>query len=279
MNPCVHTPGVTSLLAAQPAMPLPPPRTPADQSRVRAVEFETALSPVGRLCLPNNQQIKFAAALGNRVATVWADERSVHVFIDGDHVRTRPSTLTADDLHNLIQRGGRVAGPEPAAAALPSGAKAPRIVEVDRLVGRDGDVGLGGQRVTLAAHLAGQQVVLRFDGQLMHVITDGRVVKTLPAPIAPELRVKLSGARSPRTAVVPPTAQPLRAQRKVPPDGRIMVGGQKLRVGRTHFGKIVTVIVEDTIFRVMDGDVEISTHPRKSNRPIRQYRAAVHRAT
>lgn len=76
------------------------------------------------------------------------------------------------------------------------------MVEVDRLVGRDGDVGLGGQRVKLAAQLAGQQVTLRFDGQLMHVIADGRVVKTLPAPIPPEQRAQISGVRSPRTAII-----------------------------------------------------------------------------
>lgn len=100
---------MSGLLTAHPG--LPPPRTPADQSRVHAMEFETTLSPIGRLCLPNNHQINFAAALGNRVATIWAGERSVHVFIDGDHVhpRPRPSTLTADDLQDLIQRGGRAA--------------------------------------------------------------------------------------------------------------------------------------------------------------------------
>lgn len=172
-----------------------------------------------------------------------------------------------------MQRGGRIAGLEPATPALPDGPQAPLVVEVDRLVGRDGDVGLGGQRVKLAAQLAGQQVTLRFDGQLMHVIADGRVVKTLPAPIPPEQRAQISGVRSPRTAIIPPSAQALRAQRKVPVDGVVMVGGQRLRIGRAHAGKAVTILIEDTVFRVLDGDVELSTHARTSDKPIRQFKA------
>ncbi|MEU9481730.1 hypothetical protein [Streptomyces sp. NPDC048191] len=82
--------------------------------------------------------------------------------------RARTSQFTAADLKTLVQRGGRIAGPEPATPALPDGPQAPLVVEADRLGGRDGDVGLDGQRVKLTAQLAGQQVALRFDGQLMH---------------------------------------------------------------------------------------------------------------
>lgn len=270
------TPTVTELLAPQLPAALPSPQLPVDESYIRAVEFEALISPIGRLCLPNNQQLKFSAALGGRTATVWADERSVHVFIDGELARTRVSTFTATDLKTLVQRGGRIAGPQPAAPALPDESKPPSVVEVDRLVARDGEVGLGGQKVKIAHHMAGQHVTLRFDGQLMHVIADGRVVKTMPAPIPPEQRARLSGARSPRTKVVPPTAQALRAQRKVPSDGRITVGGQRLRIGRAHAGKTVTVFIEDTVFRVLDGDVELSTHPRSGDKPIKQFKAIVH---
>lgn len=68
---------------------LPSPRLPVDASHIRAVEFEVVISPIGRLCLPNNQQLKFPTALGGRTATVWADERSIHVFIDVELARTR----------------------------------------------------------------------------------------------------------------------------------------------------------------------------------------------
>lgn len=52
-----------------------------------------------------------------------------------------------------------------------------------------------------------------------------------------------------------------------------MVGGQRLRIGRAHAGKAVTILIEDTVFRVLDGDVELSTHARTSDKPIRQFKA------
>ncbi|MEU9737554.1 IS481 family transposase [Streptomyces sp. NPDC048002] len=264
---------VAELLAPQLPSLLPSPRLPVDESHIRAVEFEAIISPIGRLCLPNNQQMKFPAALGGRRTTIWADERSIHVFIDGDLARTRVSKLTPADLKALVQRGGRIAGPEPAAPALIDEAKPALVVEVDRVIDRDGDIGLGGQKVKIAHHLAGQHVTLRFDGQLMHVIVDGRVIKTMPAPVPPEKRRQISGARSPRTMVIPPSVQALRARRKVPPDGRVMLGGQRVRIGRAHAGKTVTIVLEDTCFRVLDGDVELSTHPRTSDKPITGFRA------
>jgi hypothetical protein len=39
-------------------------------------------------------------------------------------------------------------------------------------------------------------------------------------------------------------------QRKVPRDGVVIVARQRLRIGRTCTGKIVTIHVEDTHFRV-----------------------------
>ncbi|MDJ0380112.1 IS481 family transposase [Streptomyces sp. G-G2] len=261
------------LLAPQLPSLLPSPRLPVDESHIRAVQFEAVISPIGRLCLPNNQQMKFPAALGGRTATIWADERSIHVFIDGVLARTRPSKLTAADLKALVLRGGSIAGPEPAAPALVDEAKPALVVEVDRVIDRDGDIGLGGQKVKIAHHLAGQPATLRFESQLMHVIVDGRVIKTMPAPIPPEKRRQISGARSPRTMVIPPSAQTLRTRRKVPPDGRVMLGGQRLRIGRAHAGKTVMIVLEDTCFRVLDGDVELSTHPRTSDKPITGFRA------
>ncbi|MFE6848800.1 IS481 family transposase [Streptomyces sp. NPDC057686] len=267
------SPATAELLAPKLPALLPSPRLPVDASHIRAVEFEAVVSPLGRLCLPNNQQIKFPAALGGRTATVWADERSIHVFLEGELARTRSSRFTPEDLKGLVQRGGRIAGPEPAAPALAVQDEPASVVEVDRTVGRDGDIGLGGHKVKIAHNLAGQQVTLRFDGQLMHVIADGRVVKTMPAPVPPDQRARISGARSPRTKVIPPSAQALRAQRKVPPDGRVMVGGERLRIGRAHAGKTITIIIEDTCLRVLDGETELATHPRTSDKSARRVQA------
>lgn len=52
-----------------------------------------------------------------------------------------------------------------------------------------------------------------------------------------------------------------------------MVAGQRLRVGRTHAGAIVTVVVEDHHFRVLDGIKELSLHVRRSTKPIRNFNA------
>jgi ribosomal protein L27 len=206
--------------------------------------------------------------------TVWANDRSIHIFLDGELVRTRPSRFAPADLKALLKHGAHIAGPEPAPSALPPGPlPAGAVVEVERQVARDGYVCLGGQLVMLSPQLTGQQVVLRFEGQLMHVIADGHVHKTLPAPIPPLQRASLSGARAPGSIGTPPPARPLTAGRRVGSNGQVMVAGQRLPVGRTHSGKTVTVLVEDTIFRVLDGDVELSTHARDNNKPVTRFKA------
>jgi hypothetical protein len=63
----------------------------------------------------------------------------------------------------------------------------------------------------------------------------------------------------------------------VPRDGVVMVARQRLRVGTTHAGKIVTIIAEDTCFRILHGDQELAIHPRDPNRPIRHVKAPARR--
>ena len=71
----------------------------------------------------------------------------------------------------------------------------------------------------------------------------------------------------------PPPAGPQSVQRRVPKDGVVMVAGQRIRVGRTHAGTIVTIVVEDHHFRVLDGINELSLHARTSTKPIRNFNA------
>jgi hypothetical protein len=52
-----------------------------------------------------------------------------------------------------------------------------------------------------------------------------------------------------------------------------MVARQRLRVGRTHAGTIVTIVVDDHHFRVLDGTKELSLHARASTKPIRNSNA------
>jgi len=54
-----------------------------------------------------------------------------------------------------------------------------------------------------------------------------------------------------------------------------MVTRQRLRVGATYAGKIVTVHVDDTHFRVTYDGAEISLHPRTEQRPITRWKAKI----
>ena len=245
-----------------------------------AVEFDTVIAAGGILnVLPRAQRIKMGPARGGQHAHVWADENSVHIVIDGKLVKTVPSNLNADDLHELRMRGAQPAGPPPAstpaltsATALPAGA----VIEVDRIVDNDGITHLAGTKLRLGADLHRRKVTLRLDGHLMHVIHDGRLVKTLPTPIPAEQRSSLRGARLSTTAPPAPAPGPISVQRKIPADGQIMVARQRLRIGRTYAGDIVTVHVEDTHFRVTHDGTELGVYPRTSQHPVTRWKAKIH---
>ena len=210
---------------------------------------------------------------------MWADEFTVHVLIGGQLVKTVPSSLDAEDLAELRMRGAAPAGPPPAlpaparAGALPAGT----VIEVDRAVDGNGIADLAGQQVKVGAELARRQVTLRLDGHLIHVISDGVLAKTLPIA-RPGRRPRQAARRADRRGrrCPPPAPGPVSVQRKVPSDGVIMVTRQRLRVGATYAGKIVTVHVEDTHFRVTCDGTEISLHPRTEQRPVTRWKAKIH---
>ena len=139
---------------------------------------------------------------------------------------------------------------------------ASRATEVNRTVDRDRYFVLGEVKVLLDPPLEGQRVTLRFESSMMHVLAQGRLVKTLPTPLEPNRRSALRGAR-PATEPLPPPAPPQRAMRSVAENGRVMVAGQRLRVGRTYAGHTVVIAIEDTVFRAFLNDAELRTHARK----------------
>jgi hypothetical protein len=49
--------------------------------------------------------------------------------------------------------------------------------------------------------------------------------------------------------------------------GRILVAGQRIKLGPRHRGKLVTVIIEDTHLRVLHGEEEIAVRPRRNLKP------------
>jgi transposase InsO family protein len=252
---------------------LPPPSSSEESTPIQAVEFEAVISPGRHVTLPQGQSLKFSPTLVGRTVTVWVSHRTVHVLLDGQLIRTRSMAFTDADLQWLIMRGGRPGGPEPRGGISADKPLAPAtVVEVERKASKDGMVSLGQTPVALGSELVGKRVVLRFDGSMMYVIHAGLLVKTLPAPIPHQRRARLTGARVATTPLPPPPSQPRRAIRRVGADGTFVVARQKLRPGVAHAGKTVTVVIEETCFRVLDGEVEISTHPRKGD-PVTRYRA------
>jgi hypothetical protein len=271
-------PEPSALVPAPRPAPEPGPVLIGAQS-AGAVEFDTVISASGVLgVIPAVQRIKMGAARAGQLAHVWADEYSVHVLIGGQLVKTAPSSLDAEDLATVKMRGASPAGPPPAAPAparadaLPGGT----VIEVDRNVDGNGVADLAGHRLKIDPDLARRKVTLRLDGHLIHVICDGVLAKTLPSPVPATDRGKLRGARIAAAGLPAPAPGPVSVQRKVPRDGVIMVTRQRLRIGATCAGKIVTVHVEDTHFRVTCDGAQISLHPRAEQRPVTRWKAKIH---
>jgi hypothetical protein len=51
---------------------------------------------------------------------------------------------------------------------------------------------------------------------------------------------------------------------------------EELHTGRLHCGKVVTVVLEDTRFRVLFEDKELSVHPRTLIKEVNRLRASGH---
>jgi hypothetical protein len=274
------------VLAAPAPQPAPEAAGPARPAPVLigaqsagAVGFDTVISASGVLgVIPAVQRIRMGPARAGQLAHVRADEFTVHVLIGGQLARTVPSSLDAGHLATLKMRGASPAGPPPAApaparaGALPGGT----VIEAGRAVDANGVADLAGHRVKAGAELARRRVTLRLDGHLVHVICDGVLAKTMPSPVPAAGRAKLRGARIAVAALPPPAPGPVSVQRKVPKDGVIMVTRQRLRAGATCAGKIVTVHVEDTHFRISCDGVEVSLHPRTEQRPVTRWKAKIH---
>ena len=110
----------------------------------------------------------------------------------------------------------------------------------------------------------------------MHVLTqDGVLWRTLPCPIPPGQRHRLQGVRLAGPAPLSKAAPTV--QRRVSSRGGIQVACQKIQVGMTHAGKIVTVITEANAFRlVIDGEI-VAVVPRTTSHEIGRFKAYVTR--
>lgn len=252
---------------------------PAPPAAVGAVELDRVVPAGGIVALAWDQQVWLGPQYAGRTVTIWVDERSIHVVLDGHHVKTVPSRLDTDQLRWLRMHGARPAGPPPAAAALPRRnghihLPAGTAVEVDRTASRYGVFTLAAQDFNVGADRVGQRITLHLDEHLMHAIADGHVIKTWPLPVPADQRGSLKGVRAASGPLPTPLpSAPIYATRRVPTNGVTMVARQRLRIGTAHAGKIVTIHIEDTHFRVMHGKQELSLHPRTSDQPVRHFHA------
>ncbi|WP_345744280.1 IS481 family transposase [Streptomyces sp. ODS28] len=246
----------------------PPPAPPAAAG---AIEFELLVPPSGSTTLASDgQHVWIGREWAGRIVTVWADQRSIHVSLDGRHLRTVASRLSTDHLHQLAMRGARPAAAPSAPPALPRRgglqlAPTSEPVEIERNVRRDGCVLVAGRPYLLGPNHSGERITLRLDGYLIHAISQGVLAATWPCPVTSDRLHTLRGAH---TVSTPLPAGSIRVQRRVGTTGRIMVGGQRLKLGRANAGKIVTVVIEDTYFRILHGEEELATKPRRDTAPI-----------
>jgi hypothetical protein len=157
---------VLELEAAAEHTPIVEDTVPPPTGSPAAVEWEVSVPPSGHFKLGGAQELWLGQAYSGRTVTVWADDRSIHVVLDGHHLKSVTSRLHDEHLRQLLLRGARPAGPAPAAPALPrAGRGRPRLpeataVEVDRVVTRDGYVTFNTKTFAVDPELVGQRITL-----------------------------------------------------------------------------------------------------------------------
>jgi transposase InsO family protein len=244
----------------------PAAAVPDSQEVPLAVEADRVVPSSGNLWI-GGQQVWLGPALADRKVTIWVDETSLHVLLDGARIKTLPSRLGIIELARLTACGARPAGPSPLLAGTGT------AVEIERTVNACGLVGLAGAQVNVGYQLAGQRVIVRMDGTQMMVITgDGELARTMPCPVPAGDRLRLRGARK-AAASPPPPSGPVTVQRRVSSRGGIMVATQKIQVGLIHAGKIVTVTAEDHAFRLVIDGQAAGVVPRTTTSEIHRYKA------
>ena len=184
-----------------------------------ALQLERTVTPTGNITV-GRQQIWIGGDHAGRTIGVWVDTTTIHLTYDrlgGAHVKTVPSRLTTTHLTRLRTAGAVPAGPPPVPHTAARGAPTGAVIEVDRVVSAIGLITLGARHVSVGAPLAGQRITLRFDGVVAHVLVDGVLARTIPAPVPPELRRRLRGARlaAPDQPPTPTATRPMVVQRKV----------------------------------------------------------------
>jgi alkylation response protein AidB-like acyl-CoA dehydrogenase len=100
------------------------------------------------------------------------------------------------------------------------------------------------------------------------------LARTLPSPLPPAARGRLHGAR----LAGPPPATPaaMRVTRVVSSQGGLMVAGVKIHLGHVHRGTVVTVIIQDSQFRITHDGTQLATCPRTVIKEVTRRSASGH---
>jgi hypothetical protein len=184
-----------------------------------AVEFDTVIAGTGLLSvLPRVQRVKIGAERAGQLAHIWADEHSVHILIDGTLIKTMASNLAPADLNELRLRGARPAGPprppSASASSRPGRSLRPTAPSTPTAASRSAE-----PKYHWACSSPASASPCAWDGHLLHVIRDGVLAKTLPAPIEAGQRARIRGARL-ATGSLP-----------MPPPGRCPSSGASRKTG------------------------------------------------
>ena len=163
---------------------------------VRAVELTRVVPPSGNISI-SEQQIWIGPRWAGRVIELWADTVSVHVSMEGEHLKTVPSRLSVHSLHRLIREGATEGGPPPRGPAATGLRVANATLEFERSVNAVGLVGIGGKQFRVGFDLAGQRVRIHLEGDIGHVVRDGVVIRSFACALDPGKRQRLQWARLP----------------------------------------------------------------------------------
>jgi hypothetical protein len=227
-----------------------------------AVEVDRVVPASGNLTV-GPQQFWFGPQRAGQEVTLWIDTTTVHLAVEGRHLKTLPSRLSTRDLSRLRAAGARPAGPPPARPALGVLA-AGGPVEIDRTVNRTGVVVIAGAQLSVGMPLAGQRATIRLDEHTAHVVVDGQLWRSIPFTLPAGKRARLQGARQPRP-LPPPRTNPVRVGRRVSSQGAIQVINQRIHVGKTHAGRAVTVEIDEHLLRVLDDQGQVLTVAPRTN--------------
>jgi hypothetical protein len=243
-----------------------------------AVEVELVVPASGNVGLLG-RQLWLGRRLAGKTITVWADQHSIHLRLDGQLLKTVPSRYDPEHLARLARLpGARQGGPPPGPAAAGTPA-AGQLVQVTRAINATGCLHLGGRVVGIGSRFAGQLATVHLTDQLVHISVAGQLVKTLASHLSPEARGRLQGAV--RAGPLPTVAdEPVTIQRRVGERGNVQVAGQRLQVGLGHARKLVTIHADETVVRVYDSNhALLKTIPRTARKEVTHFKASTTKHT